>query len=414
MDFKKLWIVAIVLALTTACSPTDHGAEEDEDIIGKKVSSISDISMDSEEREQSSIALFDETTRKIHQFDLQNMKHIRALDVKNPQDEHFVLQDSNGEFVVDLTAKHISIYTNSGQAQHNPVQFVGEPISAAFRPDLGYIILYDDLMSVSILKVNAFGSVTKATVLGPILGDDTTIVSGDINDSGELILAMSDNTLAIVDLETTLNTGNWVYSSISTSFNDMKWISPVPGHPEQILIRSFQTMALMDVNTQTVLSELTLSDGDYRIKKYSKAIDPHIIFQEPVDSWSHGYGETQLAYVQDSQIKTRLMKQAHPYISISRLDLNRNTWTYVDVQKELTWNYNDLNHVRESRRMNQYRFSDLAAISSESLPDTARLKMAAHYIFALFPSELGYAQRIDISNNEIVELRLFNLRHIKK
>ncbi|MCB0366297.1 MAG: hypothetical protein H6624_16440 [Bdellovibrionaceae bacterium] len=404
---KKLILSLSLTVLCTACTGGGPKAEDEENIIGNKLEIISDLSGRTGGTSQM-VAIFDDTTRKIHQFDLQAMAHKRSVDVLNPEAEHFVLYHEQGDYIVDLTLKHISVYDKNGAPQHNPVTFQGKPLSAAFRPDLGFMVIYDDLMSVSILKMNNEGQVVSSWVSGPILENDNSIVSGDINDAGQLVLALSDDSLAVVDLEQTLTDRKWTFVSMATPMNRMRWLAPVPGKPDQVLVRAQTRVALFDLNTQTVLSEMAIDPDEVRVRKYSRHLDPHIILNK-----EYRGKEATLIYVADNEVKSRAIFHTNSNFMLSRLSLADDSWTYVTVDREYpAWN-NTLNEVRETRSLRRYGFSSMLAQQQKSLPDKARLKLAPDYVFALFPSELGYAVRYGVDSDEKRELKLFNLRLIK-
>ncbi|MCB0384924.1 MAG: hypothetical protein KDD43_05995 [Bdellovibrionales bacterium] len=404
---KKLIFTLSLVALCTACTGGGPNAEDEENLIGNKLEIISDLSGRTGGTSQM-VAIFDDTTRKIHQFDLQAMVHKRSVDVLYPDSEHFVLYHEQGDYIVDLTLKHISVYDKGGSPQHNPVSFQGKPISAAFRPDLGYMVIYDDLMSVSILKMNNEGLVVDSWVSGPVLESDNSIVSGDINDAGQLVLALSDDSLAVVDLGQTLTDKKWTFVSMATPMVRMRWMAPIPGKPEQVLVRAKTRVALFDLNTQAVISEMTVDPDEVRVRKYSRHVDPHIILNTEYHS-----KEATLIYVADNQVKSRAGFHTNSNFMLSRLNLGDDSWTYVTVDREYpAWN-NALNEVRETRALRRYGFSSLLAQQQKALPDKARLKLAPDYVFALFPSELGYAVRFGVNTEEKRELKLFNLRHIK-
>lgn len=413
MGFKSLFSLLTASLLLSACTGELYSPYDDENIIGSKLDSVSSLS-DYQNEDSSSakqvVSLFEPTTRKIHQFDLNQMTHKGSLSVKFPNEEHFVLYNRIGNFTVDLTLKHISVYDSQGQAQHDPIGLNGTPEAAAFRPDLGYLVIYDNLSSVGILKMNVTsGAVEKAWVGGPILEEDSSIVSGDLDGNGNLVLALNDGRLAIVDIEQSLDQKQWVFSTITTPYNQMVWLSPVAGSPDQVLIHSNEDkLVLFDTSAETALDEVDLSDDVYRILKYSKTLDSHIIVQRK--SYKN---PAELFYVKNSQIKVRSLSSITTQFMHSHLDLQNDRWTLISSGRDSQSKYNTLDEFQIQRNVSQYQFSTMLSIGQQRLPDQAKLKLASNFIFALFPSELGYATRIDVLSGEQRELKLFNVKHIK-
>ncbi len=412
------------LSSLIACAPYDkEESKEDENIIGKKVEAVTDIQYSSSGN-LGVMAVFDETIRKIHQFDLEGMKHLRSLEVKHPSQDHYLLHDPNGQYTIDLTKKHMSIYKIDGSIVHEPVRFLGEPISSSFRPKQGFLVFYDDLLNVSILQLTPSGNVIKSLVLGPILSTDISIQSGDISESGHLVLGMSDGSLRRVDLKATLDSGSWVFDTHGTTWTDLKWIAPVPGQPNQMMIRSHQTVSVYDFITKLVVSEIT-TDETYVVFKYSKSENPHILLAELTPTTLKNDGVTlawknsslekySLIYLEGSELKRRELPREDQPVLLSHLDLTTNQWAVVRGATKSPYSYNNLNSVRKGRRLSKTAFSHGGALAENSLPDNTVLKLSRDYVFALFPSELGYAQRIHIESGEIKELKLFNMRQIKR
>ncbi|MCB0421097.1 MAG: hypothetical protein KDD61_08875 [Bdellovibrionales bacterium] len=421
MDFKKwaLFLCSSSLLIGCVYSDPDSWNRDDEDIIGNKLTSMSALSA-VQQPEINTLAIFDETVRKIHRFDLKNDVHLSTFEVKNPDQEHFVLQSDSGSYTVDLTKKHISVYSNTGVVQHDPIQFYGKPLSAAFRPDLGYLVMYDDLMNVGILKLDEQGSVADSLMLGPILSENTPIRSGDISSSGKLVLALSDNSMAIVDLALTLSEKKWNFSTFSTGLLDIKWVAPSRENVNEVLVRSADKIALINTDTKSVVDSWDLDTANTVVKKYSKNQDPHVIVGDK-GQWTTG-SNVKIIYPQGGSLKIRTISRSRPFYMVSQLDLINDTWSTVDLvmnkepgwglDSEGYWTYNSLNDLRESRRYVRFRFSDQLTQSQKDLPNNARIKMSKDVIFSLYPSELGFAEKWKASSDQKSVFKLFNLRHL--
>jgi hypothetical protein len=352
--------------------------------------------------QQTQIAIFDKTVRKIHQFDLQSSKHVRTLSVVAPASDHSLLYEQTGNYVIDLTGQHLTIFDNQGGAQRDPVTFLGKPVSTSFRPSTGFLVVYDDLGSVAVLKINNVGKISASWVGGSVVsGNDSSIASGDINDLGQLILGLSDNSIAIVDLNTTLSQQQWVLTRFSTTLDQISWLAPVRGNSDQILVKDKNKISLVSLSQQNILDSVDVSSN--KIIKYSRAIDPHIVTRLEA--------ETRIFYVDQSQIhmKSRFNLDYERMLT-SYLNLSSDTWKFVDGK--VINHFFEPTDSNESRRMTHYRFSDLLAQGGQKIPDNAQVELTEDYIFALYPSELGYAIVYDSNSRPIHKFEAFNVKYI--
>ena len=400
MVFRMFLLLAVVAALGCAKTTNEPGESTG---IGEKLDSISTLSAP-DGSESKSAVIFDETTRRIHQFLLQPMSFQRSFPVLSPEQQHYVLHSGDSNYIVDLTVKGLSIFAADGTAQHRPISFQGKPVSAAFRPDLGYLIIYDNLSSVGMLKLTTSGQVQQAWVGGPLLSADATITAGDLTDSGTLIVATSDNKLFNVDVAQSLEQKKWVYTSFATTLTGISWLAPVHGQASQVFMLSKGKLSLYDLGTQSAVNEQSIPT-DFFVEKLSKNYDAHVFLNNGK--------ERRLYYVEANLVKTRSMFQNLTALLASRLQLSADTWTYVTSGLSGLGLYNNPDEVRQSRTLVSNRFSDMLAMQSRELPDRAKLKLAEKFVFALFPSELGYATRTDISSGDISTVQAFNLDYIR-
>lgn len=407
MDFNKYYngIAALYLVgMLTGCSGPITADLKDEYAIGNKPTVVSSLSVPNGDEPQS-VVIFDKTVRRIHQFDVRNMRHVRSLEVRNAADEHFVLYDQPGNYVVDLSAKGLSIFNKNGQANHQPIRFQGKPKSAAFDPANGNLIVYDDLMSVGMVKLSGSGEVLMAGVFGPVISGKT-IASGDLSASGKLILAMSDASIVVVDVAQTLSLQGWVFTQYATGLTDIRWVAPLPKMPSQILVRTASKIALLDVNTQSTLGSYDVSE---KVVKLSKFNDPHVLLRDG--------NKLIIVYADNSTLKSKTLYlttgvwDVHSILS-SNLDLAKNTWSMVDTQKIVSSIFNDLDESRVERSFKRYRFNDLLAYDNKVVPGDTQIEVGQNFIFALWPSQLGLAVRYDIDSNQTLRAEAFNKSYI--
>lgn len=407
MAFNKLSLISILIFsfINVGCGDGgDNKYSNGNYVIGNSLSEVSTLASRFGE-DSKKAAIFDRTTRKIHVFDAESFVHEVAYSVTNPQDDHYVLYSDEGNYIVNLSSKQLTVFDENGNAQHDPIKFAGTPVSAAFRPDLGSLVVYDDLQSVGMLKLEANGRVSGAWVGGAVFDESDTILSGDISDGNKLILAISDGSLRVVDIEKSIVEKKWESQKLAIGVTDIKWISAVPGQANQILMRSNDEIILFDYIANTTLSNINFTDDDFIALKYSREKTPHVILKHKSQPLF------KIVYADNGVLNSKRLLPPKGSIMISMLDKEVDSLNLVMVDFEYSANaYND---VRESRRLLQYRFSDMLAINEKAVPNNAEIQITNKYIFSLFPSELGYVTRSDIADSSFKEIKGFNLKYIE-
>jgi hypothetical protein len=396
---KILTLLFGVLHLVSCVGP--DLSLSDENLIGSKLESISSL-RGSSGNDSSNVVLFDPVIKKLHQFNLDQMNVVRTLDVLNADQPHYVLHDNAGNYILDLSLKHISVFDKNSNPQHNPIQFFGKPISAAFRPDLGLLVMYDDLQTAGVVKMDSNGVVQKAAVFGSIVSNDQTIATGDLLEDGNLVLGLSDQSIAEIDITQSLAQDKWVSQIHASGLTDIVWIAPVPTKPRLLLIKSKLQVSLYDLDSTSVISSLAVTGS---IEKYSKVFNPHVL--ERIDSRT-----LKLIYTDGITIKTRLMNRQYKTILSSDLDLAKNIWTFVEANLySLDPQINNTNIYKYKREIVRYRVSDMVALQSKFIPDRAEVKLANDYFFCLFPSDLGYATKNSVLTDSVSTMKNFNVKN---
>lgn len=408
MDFKKIFalcFLALNLGLV-GCTATVVDSGESDYLIGNRTAGTSALSSP-DEGDSQSLIIFDKTVRRIHQFSLDDMKHTRALGVLSPEFDHYVLFGQSGNYIVDLSKKGLSIFNKYNQANHQPIKFQGDPVSAALLSSKGLLVVYDDLMSVGMLKLDANGEVLKSWVGGAAVSGSSSIAAGDLNVDGKLILAMSDGSIVLVDPEQSMTQKAWVKEpAFNSGLSGIKWLAPLSYNANLVMIRTNTKLALLDLNSKMIVSSYDIVDT---LVKVSKFTDPHIVLSNE--------SAVKVVYAEGTLIKEKVFylhtkKFEMNYLMNSNLDLSRDTWSFVDTKSKVQYFYNDLDVSKKSRRFVRYRFSDTLAANNLDVADDTQVEIGSNFIFALYPSELGRATRYDIDTEAKSEVKLFNLKYI--
>lgn len=427
MDFNmKFLLVAMSLTLLNACSSRPHDYKGDDYNIGDKLSRISSLNTMAGEK-KSHVAIYDETIKKIQVFDIQNNQHDSTIDsispppvISNPtapaSSQHYVLYAATGNYVVDITTKGYAIIKKDNTHVNNPITMMGNPTSAAFRDDLGLLVIYDDAGSVGVLRLNEQGDVIGAFVGGNKLSttSSATIASGDLNDAGKLMVSLSNGDIASIDLEQTITQRKWVYATFNTTLKQAEWISHLPGENNKILIRISETRShtlyLYDLPTETILSQVVVEGI---LQRSSRQIHPHVIISNQE--------EFTILYTDGVEIKKISQFQKHlsslKTIVSSVLNLNTDTLSVIELDKHYDNENRDfiyLNTVKENRSFKQIRFSDLLLTTSFPLPNLTTIEISENKVISLYPNRLGYAVLTDIHGRALHEFKFFNRKYLKK
>ncbi|HPI41304.1 MAG TPA: hypothetical protein PLJ21_10910, partial [Pseudobdellovibrionaceae bacterium] len=384
------------------------------------------------------VAIFDEVTRKVHLFQLSDMKYISSLVVRDSTKKHSVVAPESGNYIIDLYEKHISIYKKNGEAIHDPVSFAGNPLSVAYRSDLNLFVLYDSLNSVVIMQLDASGNLIQSWTGGSLLStwsiltsgvdkgsvksndsarakeaelQEGSIISGELLSSGTLVLALkkdfsSSTTLALVNVAETLKEKKWIYTSFVVEVGNISWIAGVRAQPDQIFVKAENTLVLIDLNTQTQVASQSL-DG-FSLEKLSKNFDPHVVARLHNSS-----KEIVFIYPQNGVLKTRSLQKQEYVIVGSMLNLDKDIWGYLESTSAYTYNVfnNSIDQIKTNRVLKTIRPSDMLPLRSLKVADKSQGYLNSTSILELYPSDLGYASRTDLLTESKKEAKYFNLGH---
>jgi hypothetical protein len=411
MDFKIKAGVALLLGtfFLSGCEFSMHHDFASENGIGESLKSISALTT-REGVDQSSIAIFDKTTKRIDQFDVSTMTLQRSMPVSNVNLPHYLLYDQGGNYVIDLSEKNLTVFNSASTATRDPLTFQGKPRTAAFRSSTGHLIVYDDLGTVGLLKVDPSGQVTGRTVLGSTVVGNLSIQSGDITSDGRLVVALGDGSIAVINIDQTIALHHWVLDSslasnpFATGMTNISWVASLASNADQVLVRARGKIALISLANQAILSTKVIGNSQV-IMKYGKTPDPHLLYQDSAQ-------QTAIVYAQGSQVLSKSVFFDWHNLLTSRLNLAQDSWTYLDAGGETLNNSDDLNVYRIGRKLRRVRFSDLLAVQSLAIVDNVQTEMTEAMIFSLYPSELGYATRTSISDGSEMAVKLFNINQI--
>lgn len=423
LNSLQVSLIIITFWFLSACTETKINTPDykNENIIG--VALVKNSSLQNPEGDDSNkIVIFDKTIRKIHLFELEAMLHIGKYDAVNPEEDHFLIYQDSLNYFVDLSKKHLSIVNLDGTSQVNPLKFKGTPVSAAFDSKNGYLVMYDNLQSIGLLSLRQNGEVISSYLSGPIIDNQAAIKAGDINGSGQLILAVeslktdsastSTYKILVIDIAESLKQQKLIYTENTTTLTSIAWLAPTGSTNDEILVRSSDTISLVNLKTNTTKS---VSTTEWVVEKYSKIKNPHIIMRKKIegDSRYNPSAERKIYYAENGTIKSKSSSFKLNYVLNSHLDLAKDSWSLTTsnyIQEYFL--YNAYNEIQTGREFTRYRFSDLLSTDSLKIDDKAIIEISNDYLFSLFPSELGFATRTDLTSLKVKRLEHFNIKDL--
>lgn len=401
MRSSKWIFLAAIAMLVGACSYEPEQRPNDEYVIGEKLKDVTSLN-NPLAAGVNKVVMHDTVSNRLHQFDLNTMKIERSLPAGAPGQQHTVLYDLVGNYVIDFSNKHMTVFDRYDRPQYNPLQFVGTPVSASFRPQLGLLIVYDTLSSVGMLKFDGDGVVTKNWMGGPILGDTLAVTAGDVSEGGQLVLGMSDGSFAIVDPIAAMNAQAWpAVVPLNVGLADIKWIAPVRGQPDLVLVSTGTSLSVLNIQTRAIVSGPKTVTG--QIIKYSKSVDAHVIARVNLGS------SITVHYVEGGVLKERTKAQISSLVTHSRLDTVADRWTLI-----LAHGGGDRNVPREvrNREVMSWRWSDWLSQGNFNIANWAKIEITPKSAFVLHPSKLGWAQNYDLVSKRVQDEKGFNVPYV--
>lgn len=398
----KLFLLISLAAIQTACTP--NPAEQDKFLVGNKLKGLSSLTGENGEK-VNRIVVYDSTVNRLQQFNLDTLKLERSLPSPSPGGVHSVLFDAYGNYAIDFADKQMTLFDFEGKATVNPVRYIGTPISAAFRPSKGLLVMYDDLSSVSVLKIGPKGQLESSWIGGPHINSGT-IAAGDIDNSGRLVLGMSDGYFNVVDLEQTLMSQDkkWYADHFFSLLEHINWVAPVRGDADRMVVVSRDKISILNVATHAVEAEMPIKSG--RILKYGKSPDPHIVLADS------RYDFLQIVYYQGGDFKTKEIRYRASHIMETRLDLVNNSWSIIDANSQ---SYNSVGKVETyGRKLLSWNIVNMLATTKEDIGDFFDVELAMKSVFTLSTkSPLGYAVNYDLVTGKKSEIPNFNIPFIR-
>jgi hypothetical protein len=395
--------------LLSGCGKATYDSSTNSNIIGSTLEAISQGYGENGET-QTDLIIFDETTRYIHHFDTSNMQLKNSTVAEIPAGQHFIFYFKTQDYIFDLSDSHLSILNSARQRITHSLQFHGIPVSVAAQEQLGLFVLYDDLKSTAILKLDAFGHVEKSWTGGPLLSNGESVLAGELNSNGKLVLALTGGIIAIVDVEQSLLQQKWIFTQFTPGIGDIHWLAPIPNQPDLFLMQSSTDVDLINIATTTLIDHISLSG--YFLKQLSKSAVPHLIVKDSSN-------QTSLIFVENNAISIKNIVGYYPdKLVYSGLDSSQTYWTLVENTANSDdyfsgYHYNNVDYDKRNRKLKKIRFSDMLVMQNLSLANHTQIRVLKDAIFSLYPSQMGFASIFDLNTSQQKESKYFNMNFLK-
>jgi hypothetical protein len=409
MHFNLLTLSLSILVSCGSGSPRTQAVG----IIGEKLGDLTPL-LNATGIQASQIYLVDKPTNRILKVDLASLNLMKSHEISRPGELHSLASGADGSYVIDFSNKHLEIIGSNGERQDRPFAFQGTPVSAAFNGATGTFVMQDDLQSIGLMLLASDGTVLKSWLGGPLFGTDKSLVAGDIDSSGRLILATSDKSIVMVDVEKSVDAKNWEFTSFDSKLDGINWIAPDSSQDDLSLVVSNNEIAVLNVKTQVITERLDLALGDILTETNpsevlgkialevhslvlvgkSKLGKPHVFIDDVFsDRTSVVYINSSGKLAQHELPNTGRTKQAESF-------LNTNA-------EELTV----LISADNSQRVTKLRISDNLVVLDEKIEVNGDVKLGKDTLFINRNSPLGYLEAYDLSDMASRKLTGFNFEY---
>ncbi len=409
MDFK--FLLLLVFAINISCSDESSSDKNpNSGHIGVEATTVSngDLAFNvGMVDEGEPLLLYDSYSESIQSFDFENLSIEWSVKYPNEQVISALLSGSDGSFAVVLENKSATSISKDGIISSDDLDFQGTPQSYAYDRESGYLVIYDDLGSVGMIKYKSDGSIESSLLLGPLLSDDQLVYAGDIDPSGNLFLSMNDKSLLKIDLAATIEAQSWVFETLYTNDEIITWLAPSQSSAGYLIATDNSKVLSIEVATGDLKDSLEFDD----ISSSSKTKEPHLVLtakdaqETSVANVSEGGS---LAVTSVNVPSTSLRSRSFQYgqrLAYPYGLQNSSYFTSLDMDEGV------LSYISSSRFVS-LRLSDSLVTASHDL-DGGDLFVTPTSIVSVYDSVLGYLKKTEVEGGKVTELKAYNLPYLE-
>lgn len=250
MDFNRMKVLITSIVIVSCSAGAEKSKKPDERNIGVTLESIAPLY--SPGGLESNITwIADESSRQIHKVSVHPLEIIASFTLDQPQAQHTLIGKHDGQYVIDFFEKNIQIIRADGSRTTLPIKFRGTPKSAAYSSDQGILVMLDDLGTVGVMMLDANGDVLKSWVGGSLIAEDKSIVAGDLGIDGKLVIAMDDDSMAVIDIEKSIDEETWFYETFVSEIHGISWLAPDNDDPNNWLVIGADGIGTLNLKERT-------------------------------------------------------------------------------------------------------------------------------------------------------------------
>lgn len=407
--------VLILLSFLGGCAEEDADKKRGVDIIGDPLEETSSL-VSNRENGQNRFWFYDELSGKVHGIDSDSMQYLATTSgLSGNENQSTVLYPDGVTWALEFTSQKMRILEKNLFTELE-VSFQGVPISASWDAIERLLVVYDDLQSISMIRFSESGSITELLTKGALVsepGNGVTIQGGDLDLESVLVTYSTEDQIIVSRLSTMFDNaenGNadWDAAVFDPGeYVEFSWLAALRDGTSRVMAETSQAILLIDYSSQTVVDTVTLADAD-EIEYRSRSGFPHLTVRTS-DATKIVYADaTGLVQVNspanvsfDRVVASHLDTQAETITSLS----------YNLKEGIMPTNYKNerITGSIEAYSLRTARISDGLVTYAEDFTNTkAKFVLATDAVLAVYPSKLGFVERISASEGTRVGLRGFN------
>ena len=395
MHSRKLILASMLM---TGCG-TGSNDYKGSNVIGTPLTGRTQL-YDSYDIATSDVFIVDKPTNRILGVNLDSFTITRQFSLSQPDEDHSVVVDIGQKFIIDFSKKHLEVISMDGARQSKPFSFQGTPVAAAYNPSARTMVMQDDLNSIGLMKFSETGEITGSWLGGPAIAGESVIKAGDIDKSGRLVVAMSDNSLIIADVDESIAKKSWQTTNFTVSTTGLEWIAPDNSQTDLLLVSSPTAVAIINLATKTAVDSKTINGS---IIGRSKAGKPHVL--------AGNKSEVKLYYIgAGGKIAEKSLTNPDPLTNYRQSYLSSDGSTFTS----LTYKSKSQNAYTEpAHRVLRIRLADNLVAAEQTISSYGTVAISPTKMFLDQESGLGALELHDLDSEDVKKLQGYNFDYLR-
>lgn len=377
MDFKFFTLISIL----TGCS-APNSAQVYKGVVGTPLDTASPVFQVYDQASEKFFFL-DKPSGQIlgvQMSDLSIQDRLSGL----PGENQTVLSHYQGNYLVHFSKQNLEVIGEDGRRSENPFPFQGQPVSAAFQPETGYLVMQDSLKSLGVMKISDLGDIENSWLGGSLFAKDKNLISGDINSEGKLVVAASDESFIVANLDETMTQQKWIYSSFQVDLGQVSWVAPIPDFPQLFLVTSSDFIAIVDIDLEKTIDYVGIKNQ--KILYQSKLGQPHVVVE---------INETRHFFYYDGSLKNHELPLSEYQKPASSL--------LVDGTLKMLFS------TAKTQSILSLRLADNLVVTQKDYQISGKVYLAKDFIMVDTQAPLGYLKRLNFEAGTEIINQGFNI-----